>query len=284
MLEYVDKNITALEKYLNSSTEEKVEEVLNMIGLDRFVPWFIESDLDKVGNVAILYDYGDEQDEIEEDAEDDFLPGFKKKHPAFYQEMYDWIEVELRNDGGYNIWEMFGIEPEEQPSWRYLDAISIVKNQWLVHGTDDKNLRDIKRQGFIKGVDDLTKLGLTTWFSGDDGIKSYPGYNFAYTVDDFKRYGYSSRGGLTYGSGIVVFKASGLRCWHRGDGEHQTIFNGKTATDICPVYPVIGSDDWAIMSENNNILYMNEDLVQVVNWLDKNYTQYRKAIKWEKPQ
>jgi hypothetical protein len=288
MLEYVDKNITDLEKYLLSSTDERVDEVLEMIGIDRFVPWFIESDVERNANVNILYDYSDEQDEIEEDAEDGYLPRFKKNHPEFYQEMYDWVSDQISGNrlyGGDYIWDVFDIPPEEKPSWKYLKAEEIVKNQWLVHGTDKKNLLDIKRQGFIKGVDDLTKLGLTTWFSGDDDMKSRSGYNFAYTVDDFKRYGYnrySSDWGLTYGNALVVFRASGLRCWHKGDGEYQTIFNGKTATDICPVHR-LDSGEWAIIGENNKKLYMNKDLVQVVNWLDNNYAQYRKAIKWEKP-
>jgi hypothetical protein len=289
LLEFVDQNITRLQKYLDSNREEKIEEIFYMIGLDKFVPWFIETDVNKTGDVGILYDYTEEEDDILEDAEDDFLTGFKSRHPEFYEEMHDYVNKKFEDRELDSLFQRFGIDYAEYPSWYYLDAVDIVKNQWLVHGTDESNLNSLKSSGFIKGVDDYTKLGLTTWFKGDSGIKSYPGYNFAYTVADFEKYGYTQQHGLTYGDAVVVFRASGLRCYHVGDREFQVIFNGRTATDIVPVFQEIGDGDWYILGKDKEgqqfpkMLYRNENLVEVTKWLDVNYAQYRKAIGWEKP-
>lgn len=288
LLEFVDETISELQKYLESTIEERVDEIIEMVRLDSFVRWFITSDKKKANDVVILYDYRDEEDDIIYDSEDNFLSEFKEKYPDFYIEMYDYVEKQLKSKlTTEDLLRKFDIEYEDFPSWYYMTSVNIVKNQWLVHGTQAKNLPSIKTQGFIRGFSDFRKLGLTTWFEKIQ--KVHQGYNFAYTIDDFQRFGYSQKHGLTYGEMVVVFRASGLRCYHDGDGEYQVIFNGKTATDIVPVFQEMGDGDWYINSSKLDkdgfpkVLYRNENLVEVTKWLDQNYAQYRKAISWEKP-
>jgi hypothetical protein len=90
-----------------------------------------------------------------------------------------------------------------------------------------------------------------------------------------------------YGDGtILVFRASGIRSYHISDSQWQTIFNGKTATDIVPIYSMMGS--YVIYSQDGKKLFMTSaqgksEAVDAVNWVVDNYDQYRKSIGWKKP-
>lgn len=169
------------------------------------------------------------------------------------------------------------IEDAEYPAWSYFDGDpELVKNQWLIHFTN--NADDIAKKGFKFGVDDMTKLGLTTHLGEFD--KKYGGYNFAYLLSDFTRYGrrghYSTQE-YKYGKEAVVFNASGIKVWHYGDEEPQVIFYGNTARNIIPITSG-NNKDYAIYGKNGRILFENDDLPVVVQWLINNYQQYRKAL------
>lgn len=168
------------------------------------------------------------------------------------------------------------ISDSEYPAWSYFDDNpTLVKNQWLIHFTD--NADDIAKEGFKFGVDDMTKLGLTTHLGEFD--KKYGGYNFAYLIHDFQRYakGNYRIGKYKYGKEAVVFNASGIKVWHYGDEEPQVIFYGNTARNIIPI--TNGENyDYAIYSKNGRVLFENDDLERVVYWLNDNYVQYRKSI------
>jgi len=168
------------------------------------------------------------------------------------------------------------ISDSEYPAWSYFDdKPQLIKNQWLIHFTD--NADDIAKEGFKFGVDDMTKLGLTTHLGEFD--KKYGGYNFAYLIHDFQRYakGNYYRGKYKYGKEAVVFNASGIKVWHYGDEEPQVIFYGNTARNIIPI--TSGENyDYAIYGKNGRVLFENDDLERVVNWLTNNYEQYRKSI------
>lgn len=168
------------------------------------------------------------------------------------------------------------IDDSEYPAWSYFDDNpKLVKNQWLIHFTDDAV--DIAREGFKFGVDDMTKLGLTTHLGEFD--KKYGGYNFAYLIHDFQRYakGNYYRGKYKYGKEAVVFNASGIKVWHYGDEEPQVIFYGNTARNIIPI--TSGENyDYAIYGKNGRVLFEHDDLETVVYWLIRNFEQYRKSL------
>ena len=196
-------------------------------------------------------------------------------------ELMTWLEHNDRK-----IYDAFGeylydkisngtlpIDDSEYPAWSYFsDNPQLVKNQWLIHFTDNAN--EIARDGFKFGVDDMSKLGLTTHLGDFD--KKYGGYNFAYLLSDFQKYGYSRwNGDYKYGKDAVVFNASGIKVWHYGDEEPQVIFYGNTARNIIPI--VRGEKaKYAIYGKNYKILFENDDLERVVLWLTRNYEQYRK--------
>lgn len=81
-----------------------------------------------------------------------------------------------------------------------------------------------------------------------------------------------------YGSEAVIFRASGIRVYHRTEHEFEAIFDGKTATDIIPILPYRGG--YCVVDKKNKfkVLFEDADINVVVNWAMNNYDQYRKII------
>ena len=295
LLEFVDTSITKLEKYLNLSRKQKIDEVIQRAGFENILSFLqtqyeIEYDEYYRRRRINIFSGEDEEAILNYAKQNPYdVKNFKKKYPSVYKKIRDYITKEFQDEDDLQYClSNFGFEYEDFPSWVYLKSKGIVNNQWLVHATSEENVLAIKKQGFAKGVSDLRKLGLTTLFTDDSLEKSGVGYNFAFTLDDFPKYGYRDVGtriqDAWYGDAVVVFRASGLRTFHTADQQMQTIFNGKTATDIVPVFKDRESGNWYIASNNSTKpLYKNKNLVEITKWLDQNYAQYRKAISWEKP-
>jgi len=206
---------------------------------------------------GIQYDSSDLEDfEITDD--------IQENNPQLYKEFCEWLYDRIIN-------HTLNIHSADYPAWAYYDSPQIVKNTWLVHFTD--NADSIVKNGFTKGVSEIEKLALTTHLGEFD--KKYGGYNFAYTIYDFKKYG-KGRHGYKYGKELVIFKASGVKLSHSGDEEDQTIFWGKEATCVNAIENKYG--DWVIRSKVGNKLYENEKLEKVVDWVVNNYDQYRKVL------
>jgi hypothetical protein len=176
----------------------------------------------------------------------------------------------------------YGIPPQELPSWHYLSDPKIVKNDWCIHFTDDAE--NLAATGFKYLIDDITQLGLTTYFSKSYSNRSKNGYGFCFNLHTYKRYGRSNRNSKQpwkYGKEAVMFRASGVMCYHNGDEELQLIFKGDTVRDIIPIYASNDNKgfDFAIHNkQNDNTIYGNDDLEKVVDWVVTNYIQYRKII------
>jgi hypothetical protein len=269
--EYINKNVVYLKDYLTMPKSSK------MAYLPHEYYYFFDDFLDETNTFFERpkeikpSNYTDEPEE-EVDMFDNDIEliiwlerNDKETYNKFAEYLYDKITSNTLpiNDADYPAWSYFDEDPE------------IVKNQWLIHFTGDA--QGIAEHGFKFGVDDMTKLGLTTHLGEFD--KKYGGYNFAYTLNDFKTYG---RGGYTksgykYGSEAVIFNASGIKVWHHGDQEPQVIFYGNTAKNIIPI--IRGEESkFGIYSNNGRILFENDDLTKVVKWLVDNYEQYRRKL------
>jgi len=162
----------------------------------------------------------------------------------------------------------------DAPSFLFMDFIDVVKNQWLIHFTDDAF--SIASNGFNMGMGELEQLGLTTHFT--DEAKKYGGYNFAFDTSDFMKYAPGSRGTWKYGKEAVVFRASGIKVWHHGDQEPQIIFFGETANSIVPIYE--NNDGLWIVGQrpSGEPVYRHESLENVVDWVEANYNQFKRVL------
>ena len=286
--EYVDTDVVRLQQYLNSTPEQMADEIAGMIGYKQIIDdYFIKNR----GLYAkeINWNAGKETMSIpqlyKQTLELRKWDVLKQTDSVLYGAIVDWLMEKIHSSDEQSFMSFmngFGIQPAEIPSWFYLHEPTLVKNQWLVHGTTRMDGRMMARKGFIKGIADPTKLGLTTWLQGK---KIGEGYNFAYTPEDFAKYGVDGQA-LKYGDGtFLIFRASGIRCWHHSDQEFQVIFHGKTARDI--VFVDEAMETYTIHSKDGkpliqtNAIY-NNDPNSIVNWVMNNYDQYRKSIGWEK--
>lgn len=165
------------------------------------------------------------------------------------------------------------IPEEEKPSWEYLSEPTIVRNSWLIHQTD--HVRSILKEGFQYGLEDYTKLGLTSWFSLErkKRYKDEDIYLFSFTPSNFHKYHKRN----TYGKDLLMFTSSGVTCYHNGDEEYQTIFLADTARNFIPIWNT--ESNYIIENKvTGEVIFEDEDAEKCVDWVIKNFNQYKKKI------
>ncbi len=165
-------------------------------------------------------------------------------------------------------------DPTAAPSWAYLDDPTRVKaDTWLIHFSDQAQA--IQEEGFTRGVEQADRLGLTTWLSKQE--KAYGGYNFAFRANSRDARQAARQG--SYGGEAVMFMAGGVEAYHIGDQENQVIFWGPKVlpSDLVHLYKVEG--EWCVYPAKayRDCIFKGE-FPEVVQWVDSNWAQYRKAI------
>jgi len=267
--EFIVNDISQLKKYLEMSDEDNGIDLLN------HAPYILDTYVDNIKD--IIDSFGDDSNELNDFLDDmewtDVIPILKK-----YRNNSE-VKNLLKKIGGANPF-ILDIEPKDIPSWYFLIRASIVKNQWLIHFTDSATL--IEKRGFDNLVSDLSRLGLTRYSQIDMSQRSKNGYGFSYLLSDYIKYGKSKGESLEpwkYGKEAVIFRASGLRCYHRTDEEYQVIFKGDTAKDLILIRYDDKTKQYFIKSKKTNeIIIKNASLEKLVDWIIKNYDQYRGHI------
>lgn len=166
---------------------------------------------------------------------------------------------------------------QDIPANETFTETSLVKNQWLIHFTNDAI--SIAENGFKYGTNNLETLNFTNAMTTDGKGE---GYNFAYLLSDYKKYYQVYKGLNKYGNEAVIFQASGVRVWHTIDEEHQVIFWGDSAKNIIPIIQVDKSK-WSILSsKTNKPLITMDSLDDIIKWAVNNIYQYRKHINYKR--
>lgn len=161
-----------------------------------------------------------------------------------------------------------------QPTWSFFDKPKMLRpDTWLIHFTD--SAINIAYDGFKKGVDDMTKLGLTTHLG--NAAKKYGGYNFAFVA--YSREAKNAARENKYGKEAVMFQSSGVQAYHYGDNENQVMFWGKSVNPNKLVFLSRDYDNWCVstMRMNRDCAYKG-DFENVVDWVIENHQQYRHKI------
>jgi hypothetical protein len=180
--------------------------------------------------------------------------------------------------------ELLQHDPAEAPTWAHMQSKGktlLPRTTWLVHFTDHPY--DIAAQGFTIGIDQMDKLGLTTWFKNDGWDKKEGGYNFAFTAQS--RYASNAANKGSYGQCAVLFQNSGVHAYHHGDEEDQVMFWGADVSpqDIVVLYRASKRDDWNVKSRyrlrNGETTLFTGDFESCVKWVIQNATQYRRKLK-----
>lgn len=261
---FIQQELSWLKSYLTMSGRDKAIELFHS---DPYVfsKW-LNTYVDRLDGLessdaealeAILREAEESGDIIDviDEISDEYLPKFSDSD----------LEAFLEFGGNW----LMDSDPAHAPSFIFMDYVRVVKNQWLIHFTDDPY--KILSKGFTYGVEDLSRLGLTTHFTKES--KKRGGYNFAFPAD-MRRPEY----GLKYGEGVVMFRASGVEIYHHGDEEYQIIFWGDSAKDFIILEEHDGTWCPDPCSLNHEPPYCNDELAKVVDWIINNFDQYRKIL------
>jgi len=155
----------------------------------------------------------------------------------------------------------------DEPAYVHLDSCGLTDLGWFIHFTEDAF--DIERKGFEFGHEETRGLGLTTWKS-EDARKSCPGYNFAFELGSRDAEFAASKG--KYGKEAVIFWGKGVRCYHSGDEEYQTIVWGPSIRSDM-VFAVYQDDgDWYVPLANGREVRLDDSSISNVGrWVSNNY-------------
>jgi hypothetical protein len=169
----------------------------------------------------------------------------------------------------------FADDPQA-PSFLFMDYYGVVKNDWLIHFSSDA--WEIASDGFKYGIPDLENLGLTVHLPRE--MKEVGGYNFAFDTSDL-RYAFGKGGVPKYGSGAVMFRASGIKVYHYSDEEYQVVFAGESAKDFVYIHLDPNTYEWQVGDHprTGEPVYKSEKLDDVATWVENNYNQYKRILK-----
>ena len=269
--EYIDNNLIDLKKYINMTDEEKRDDLIEIFK-DVFPRWITYS--------GYIYKLPKIKEKIGGDIDIKNVDKTLKLFPDIKNSFGIWLYGTVSNNYGEELHNGYGVPYTRIPSWVFFDKDNseIINNQWLIHFTDFINAKDIAKTGFTMGTNDMKKLGLTYNRTAD---KKLGGYNFAYTLDDYEKYG-SRDEGITYkyGKSVLMFKASGIKFWHKTDNEPQVIFWGKYAKDIIQIIPTYDKDyRYYVMNQNTKRrIFQSKNLPEMVRWIQQNFNQYKDVL------
>lgn len=131
-------------------------------------------------------------------------------------------------------------DPANAPTYMHVTFKKILpRTTWLVHFTND--IWRIINKGLF-GFEDMTRLGLTTWWKKSDANFIKNGWNFAFEADGrhARVAAHGDRGDGKYGRDFAIFQAAGVLVQHHGDQEDQVIFRGGDVRKYVPVERIDG--------------------------------------------
>lgn len=192
---------------------------------------------------------------------------FKKLSPEIQKECSDWVQDYLiQHDPG---------EADTRQHMSLAAPKPLHRQTWLVHFSD--HAFDIALNGFKYGVDQMDKLGLTTYLSAGD--KSLGGYNFAFEA--LSRDAEYAQGQGKYGRHAVLFQNSGIKCYHYGDNETQIVFDGREVSPRQLIYLEKDDGEWKVKSkwrdQKRGHLFQGT-YRNAVKWVMSHHAQYRKLL------
>jgi hypothetical protein len=202
----------------------------------------------------------------------------EEESPELFYKLSNGVQQQCRQEV---IQQMMHTDASEAPSWAHMELRNIKllpRTTWLVHFSDNANR--VQDEGFTRGIDQMDKLGLTTWFNNDGYFKKNGGYNFAFIANSKDAYWAASE--RKYGKNAVLFQNSGVHAYHYADEENQIIFWGA---DVAPKDIILLTQEegtWVVNSRfplhNGSTTLFSSTFANCIKWVTKNYDQYRRWL------
>lgn len=187
---FMVNSLAMLLRYLQKPGWERAFEVVKKQDEEGDISTFFDWAREHYGGTApdpVVQSVLDDPEKMYEVWFEDISP---QVYEAYYRS-YEWAPVSWYKAVG-----------KLAPSWFVLSKPQIVKNQWLIHFTN--NAEAIAGGGFKHGVSDLTRLG-GALSNAIDAKRATGKFNFAYLLSES-----NFREGLKYGHEAVVIQ--GQRC------------------------------------------------------------------------
>jgi hypothetical protein len=106
------------------------------------------------------------------------------------------------------------------------------EDEWLVHFThDDETLESILNDKCFHGIPNIDHLAITAM--SEEWVED--GFCFAFDLQNVYSNFRDGDGGH-YGDRGILFKASGIKLYHNGDNEIQTVFIGDQVSNMIPFW------------------------------------------------
>jgi len=256
---FLQASLSKLIKYLNQEEWEKVREAVQ--------DWERHGDMDPFSEWIQRF-YGREGHPTKDPLVHKVLADPDSIYEVGTEDFQRQTFEDLDRSGEDWPWQF---DEGEDPSWNVLSSPKAVKNQWLIHFTNDAEA--IACDGFEYGQPDYRRLGNQPTMS-TDAYRTRGDYNFAYLLSDKDH-----KKGFRYAHEAVVFRADGVRAFHEGDYEHQVIFMGYAAEDIVPL--VNRYDEWFANGYGRNGVY-DEDgfktITEAAEWVARNFQKYQDKL------
>ncbi|MBK6942490.1 MAG: hypothetical protein IPH13_20130 [Planctomycetes bacterium] len=161
----------------------------------------------------------------------------------------------------------------------YLDAESaelLPPDTWLVHFTDAADAIVTQGFQFAAPADDVSGLGLTKTPFADQEDSRGGTFGFAFRADgeEPQEGPDAAASDAKYGKHAVVFRAAGIRIWHRHDAEWQVIFDASAIRPDALIRMQRDGDEWLVPGVRG----LRGDFRKVLDWVIAHRGQYRRAL------
>lgn len=139
-----------------------------------------------------------------------------------------------------------------------------VEDDWIIHFTgDNENINSILKSGYFHGLSNMDNLAISA--ASEEYSYDGDGYCFGFHIDDVQENFKSGYG--HYGDSGIIFKGDGVRLYHKGDDETQTIFIGNTVRDMIPFW--FDSSKKEFYNKDNSIRMSFNDIDEFFERLTK---------------
>lgn len=248
---------------LNQLREDAYQEAVNTTSWLR--KWLDDDEIDPYHWSWLIPTWSAEMDIDVGDEE-----GFESLEKAHQNGFKMWLQAQ------YDTGRLFNHGPEfDQANHYYSGGRVISANEWLIHFTPKaEDAFDIASKGFKIGV---TDRNLHISANADKFEREVGEFAFAFRIsgNDYERAARQKK----YGMNAVVFQTeSGVESYHVTDDENQVIFDKDKTRNRVPVYYNQSDGEWFIEDKRSGRELFQGEIREIVEWVKKNFTQYRKSL------
>ena len=214
-----------LVRYFEKTIKEKEEELPSFFNTHYphiFDAWTSEN--------STYFVHIEDYDSEEEAMDNIVYPSTPYELKAHYEEAYeeykkflvDIIDDYMKGDNPHDL------VPYLMPLYLTFNFEGVVENDWIIHFTSEEDTqKEILESGHFIGIPNLNNLAIS---AGNEESWAEDGYCFGYDIHDV--YYNFQNNGVSYGEYGILFRASGIKLYHNGDEELQTVFIGNQVKDM----------------------------------------------------